>query len=170
MSRPADAAAVPVASLQEAFAAVRRSGLRLSAARRILLEVLSCAPRPLPAEVIASGLRGRHPASDLASTYRNLETLERVGLVRHVHAGHGPGLYVLTAHGQPEYLVCERCDAVRAVRPEMLDDIRAVIRARFGHEARFGHLPLGGLCADCADVSVALDFPAENPKEPDVRN
>jgi len=46
--------------------------------------------------------------------YRNLETLEEVGLVRHVHLGHGPGLYALAAP-EHEYLVCESCHAVRTV-------------------------------------------------------
>jgi len=151
MSRPAAGSGVRVTSLDEAFDVVRGSGLRLSAARRILIEVLASAGGPLTAEEIASGLRGRHPASDLASTYRNLETLEALGLVRHVHAGHGPGLYALTSRDNREYLICERCDAVRAVRPEALDDIREMIRTRFGHEARFGHFPLGGLCAECAN-------------------
>lgn len=170
MSRPATTATQPVTTLEEAFDGVRRSGLRLSAARRILLEVLCTARRPLSAEVIASGVRGRHPSSDLASTYRNLETFERVGLVRHVHAGHGPGLYALADHDRREYLVCERCDAVRIVHRETLDDVRALIRSRFGHEARFGHFPLGGLCAVCA-AAPTDPSPAsiETSKEPDVR-
>lgn len=129
---------------------VRRSGLRLSTARRIVLEVLSDADRPLSAEVIASGLRGRHPSCDLASTYRNLEVLEQLGLVRHVHVGHGPGLYALSGQGDREYIVCEGCNAVRALHPQLLDEVREEIRRRFGHHARFSHFPLGGLCADCA--------------------
>jgi Fur family transcriptional regulator, ferric uptake regulator len=169
LSRPATATAVRVASLEDAFEAVRRSGLRLSAARRILLEVLSAADRPLAAEAIASGLRGRHPQSDLASTYRNLETLERVGLVCHVHVGHGPGLYALSARGRREYLVCERCDAVRAVRPEMLDEVREIVRLRFGHEARFNHFPLGGLCAECAAASASAPSSVATAGETDVR-
>ena len=35
------------------------------------------------------------PEVDLASVYRNLEQLEELGVVRHVHLGHGPGLYAL---------------------------------------------------------------------------
>lgn len=151
MSWASTAEAVPVASLEDAFSAVRSSGLRLSAARRILLEVLSAADRPMSAEVIASGVGGRHPASDLASTYRNLETLEEIGLVRHLHVGHGPGLYALSGPGDREYLVCERCQRVRVVQPAALDGVRDEIRRVFGHEARFSHFPLGGLCGDCAN-------------------
>jgi Fur family ferric uptake transcriptional regulator len=157
MSRSFTAVAVPVASRDDAVSAVRSSGLRLSAARRILLDVLSSADRPLSAEVIASGLGGRHPASDLASTYRNLETLEELGIVRHVHVGHGPGLYALSGPAHVEYLVCERCDAVRVLHPRLLDEIRDEIRRRFGHEARFSHFPLGGLCATCAGETTNED-------------
>lgn len=168
MSRPATGTAIRVTSLEDAFQVVRDSGLRLSSARRVLLEVLGTAGRPLTADAIASGSRGRHPASDLASTYRNLETLEALGLVRHVHVGHGPGLYALAGRDSREYLVCERCESVKAVRPETLDDIREIIRVRFGHEARFGHLPLGGLCADCA--AAAPPEPAPPAEASDVRH
>jgi Fur family ferric uptake transcriptional regulator len=86
---------------------------------------------------------------DVASVYRNLETLEEIGLVRHVHLGHGPGLYARATDGPREYLLCDGCGAVTAVPPEHLDGVRDLIRARFGHEARFAHFPIAGLCADC---------------------
>ena len=73
--------------------ALRARGLRVSAARRLLLAALFAADRPVSADELASGLSGRLPDSDLASIYRNLETLEELGVVRHVHIGHGPGLY-----------------------------------------------------------------------------
>jgi Fur family ferric uptake transcriptional regulator len=82
--------------------------------------------------------------------YRNLETLEQVGLVRHSHFGHGPGLYMPTGASEREYLVCNSCNAVTAVEPSEMDDLRALIQERFGYEARFSHFPILGLCADCA--------------------
>lgn len=163
MSRAATSAAVTVATLDDAFDVVRAAGLRLSAARRVLLEVLAAAERPLSAEVIASGIGGRLPASDLASTYRNLETLEEVGLVRHVHVGHGPGLYALGGRGDREYLVCESCQGVRMVDPSTLDPVRELIRRRFGHHARFSHFPLGGVCEPCAETELP------RPEAADVR-
>ena len=53
---------------------------------------------PVSAQQIAAGL-DRTPL-DLASVYRNLETLEEHGVVRHFHAGHGPGRYVLVGGGE----------------------------------------------------------------------
>jgi Fur family transcriptional regulator, ferric uptake regulator len=153
MSRSHSAAPpVPASDLDEAVAVLRGSGLRVSAARRIVLQALFAAGEPVTAERIAGGLDGRLPLSDIASVYRNLETLEQVGLVRHVHLGHGPGLYALTRDGTLEHLLCDRCGAVRSVDPHRLDAVREVIRSETGFEANFTHFPIAGLCPDCADA------------------
>jgi Fur family ferric uptake transcriptional regulator len=143
---------VPLAAedLDAAIAIVRSRGLRLSAARRLVLAALFLADGPVTAEQIADGLGGRVPSSDLASTYRNLETLEHVGLVRHVHLGHGPGLYTLVSRGEREYVVCEHCGAFEAVPPARLHAVREAIERELGYVARFTHFPIVGTCADCA--------------------
>ena len=130
--------------------AMRSQGMRISSARRLVLEALYAADAPISAEQIADGLSGRLPRSDLASVYRNLETLEQVGLVRHCHLGHGPGLYKPTGAREREYLVCDSCHAVSAVEPDEMDAVRALILDRFGYEASFTHFPILGLCAACA--------------------
>ena len=124
--------------------------MRISSARRLVLEALYAADAPISAEQIADGLAGRLPRSDLASVYRNLETLEQVGLVRHCHLGHGPGLYMPAGAREREYLVCDSCNAVTAVEPSEMEAVRKLIHERFGYEARFSHFPILGLCADCA--------------------
>ncbi len=75
--------------------------------------------------------------------------------MRHVHLGHGPGLYALTGGGEREYLVCERCDRVTALGAERLDGVREAIEREFGYRARFSHFPIVGLCADCAAATAA---------------
>jgi Fur family transcriptional regulator, ferric uptake regulator len=135
-------------TLDEAVATLRASGLRVSAARRLVLEALFATDAPLSAEQIAEGV-GPLPASDIASVYRNLETLERLGLVQHVHLGHGAGRYV-RAGREREYLVCERCGAHCAVAPQQLDGVRRAVRRATGFHAHFSHFPIVGLCGDCA--------------------
>jgi len=135
--------------------AVRAQGLRLSAARRLVLEALYTAERPVTAEEIAAGLGGRLPRSDLASVYRNLDTLEQVGLVSHVHLGHGPGRYAPVGFRQ-DYLVCESCDTVTAVSGDRLDAAREAIRVATGFEPRFDHFPISGLCAGCSRAAGPL--------------
>ena len=148
ISAPATAPPVPLPSVDAAAAAVRRRGLRLSSARRLVLEALFAADGPVTAEELAGGLGGRVPRSDLASVYRNLETLEQLGLVHHVHAGHGPGLYAL-ARGR-EYVMCERCGDLRALPPAALAPVREALRDALGYDASFTHFPLVARCGDCA--------------------
>ena len=78
-----------------------------------MIEALFAADRPLTAEEIAAGLEGWLPASDLASVYRNLDTLEELGLVRHFHVGHGAGVYSIASAGEREFLSCEQLRRLR---------------------------------------------------------
>jgi Fur family ferric uptake transcriptional regulator len=149
MTVPHLAPAVEAPTAAAAARALRRRGLRLSAARRLVLEALFAAGRPVAAEEIAAGVGGRVPPSDLASVYRNLEVLERLGLVRHLHLGHGAGRYA-PAGRRDELVACERCGACAALPAATVAAIRAAVRAAVGFEAHFSHFPLPGLCPACA--------------------
>ena len=140
--------------LADALAVMRAHQLRLTGARRLVLDALFAVERPVSAEEIAAGLEGVLPASDLASVYRNLETLERIGLIRHVHFGHGPGLYELTRAEGYEYALCDRCGEVLAVPSRQLDSVRETLEQLLGVEPQFGHFPIVGLCRRCRRAST----------------
>jgi Fe2+ or Zn2+ uptake regulation protein len=144
MTQSPDSEPLHFTGIEEAIASLRERGLRLSTSRRLVLESLFEAPAPVTAEQLSTEL-----GLDLASVYRNLETFERHGLVRHVHFGHGPGLYMLSGQDDREYLFCERCGAVRALEPAQLEPVREQIRELSGYEARFSHFAIVGRCPGC---------------------
>jgi Fur family ferric uptake transcriptional regulator len=137
-------------SLGDAIDALRERGLRLTTPRRLVLEALFSADGPVSAEYVASSLN-----LEVTSVYRNLEALEQHGLARHVHLGHGPGLYALVGRGEREFLSCERCGAVRTLTADQLDPVRGQIKELFGYEARFTHFAIVGLCPVCASQPEA---------------
>jgi Fur family ferric uptake transcriptional regulator len=141
---------LPFDDLADAVEALRRRGLRLTTPRRLVLEALFAADGPVSAEYVSG-----HLGLELTSVYRNLETLEQHGLARHVHLGHGPGLYALVGRGEREFLSCERCGAVRTLTPDELDPVREQLRERFGYQARFTHFAIVGLCPACLRESPA---------------
>lgn len=149
MTVPHTGPVVRAPDVADAVAAMRERGLRLSSVRRLMLDALYASGEPMTAERLADVVGGQ-TGTDVASIYRNLETLEEVGLVRHFHLGHSPGLYVLAGSGIHEYLVCASCQRIHAVDPDELDTVRGVLRARFGWEAHFTHDPIVGLCPACA--------------------
>lgn len=148
MTIPHTGPAVDARDVAEAEALMRSQGMRISTPRRAVLDLLFESEEPLSAERIAAEIETDDATADLTSVYRNLEALESVGLIRHFHLGHGPGLYVLAARNR-EYLLCESCGALKVVEPSRLDPVRDQIREQFGFEARFVHFPIVGACAEC---------------------
>jgi Fur family transcriptional regulator, ferric uptake regulator len=132
-------------TIDQAIEAMRERGLRLSTARRLVLEALFAADGPVSAQQLS-----RELAIDPTSVYRNLELFERLGVVRHVHLAHGAGLYDLAGRQQFEYLYCERCATVTAVAVGGLDPVRDLIKTQFGFDARFAHFAIVGTCQQCA--------------------
>jgi Fur family ferric uptake transcriptional regulator len=150
VTRPADSPPQAFADLDDAIRGLRGSGLRLSTARRLVLDALFAADGPVSAAHLSRML-----SLDESSVYRNLELLEQRGVVRHLHLGHSPGLYVLTSEHEVEYLYCERCAKVTAVTPDRLDPVRERVRQEFGYTPRFTHFAIVGICQDCADAPAA---------------
>jgi Fur family transcriptional regulator, ferric uptake regulator len=133
-----------VSDPEQAIRALRQSGLRISTPRRLVVEALFEADGPVSAPTLAQRL-----SLEESSVYRNLEVLERHGLTRHVHLGHGPGLYALVGRDDGEYLYCERCGKVTVLGGDELEPVRDDIRERFGHTPRFTHFAIVGTCDAC---------------------
>jgi Fur family transcriptional regulator, ferric uptake regulator len=154
LAAPREDAYMP-SSVDAAVATVRARGLRVSTARRLVLEALFAAGEPVTAERIAAGLGGRVPRSDLGSVYRNLETLERAGVVRHLRAPHGAGLYAIARRDDEGFLSCERCGEIRPANPQAVSVIRGAVRKAFGYDASFGSFPIVGVCPRCGEEESA---------------
>lgn len=150
MTVPAQAPPQRFEDIEEVFTLLRSEGHRVTMPCRIVLEALFDAEGPISAPHItrATALAD----SDVGSVYRNLERLEGLGVVAHVHLGHGPSLFMLVGSGEREFLVCERCDRATSVDPADLDPIREEIERRFGYRPSFAHFPVVGLCTDCASA------------------
>lgn len=147
-----------LATPADAYTLLRGSGHRVTAPARLVIQALFDADRPISAEEIAE-LTGIE--LDASSVYRNLERLQQLGIVSHVHPGHGPGLYAIARGNDPHYLVCDRCHGLTPLGQAHLDTIRDTLQAGVGHHADFSHFPIHGICARCAHdqngVDVATD-------------
>jgi Fur family ferric uptake transcriptional regulator len=149
MTVPHETRALAPASVPAAITTLRVRGLRVSAARRLVLEALFAADGPVTADAIAAGLDGRLPSSDLASVYRNLDTLEEIGLVRHFHVAHGAGLYALASEQQHGYVACEKCGTHRPLERSTVAHVAAVLREACGYEPQLVHFPIVAHCPEC---------------------
>ena len=138
---------LPVPTPTAALGTLRARGLRISTARRHIVDALFAAESPLTAEAIA-----HTTGADLASVYRNLDALEAAGIAHHVHVGHAAGRYVLSGRHAGGYAACERCGRHVALQAGDLAGLRETVRALTGFACDFSHFPIVGACPDCDAV------------------
>lgn len=123
--------------------------------RRAMLQVLFEESDLVTADDLAGRVHDRLPEVHVSTVYRFLDTLESLGLVTHVHLGHGPAAYHLT-EGRHAHVVCSTCSAVEVVDPEMLGSWSDQLRSTVGFELVDQHFALAGRCHTCRTRSIDL--------------
>ncbi len=115
----------------------------------MLLEVLLGSDEHRTAEQLAALVQARLPEVHLSTIYRNLEELQRMGVLVHTHFGHGPATYqpAVGAHG---HFVCDVCAATVEIPPELVASLADGALASSGFVVEPGHFAIGGRCAHCA--------------------
>jgi Fur family transcriptional regulator, ferric uptake regulator len=138
-----------------ATARLRRVDQRYTSGRRVLVEALVDAGRPITTAELVAAKRGL-PQS---TTYRNLAVLEQAGVVRRVL---GADEYVrfelaeeLTGHHH-HHLVCVSCGSVEDFEPprrveRSLAEALGNLTTNTGFRAETHRLDLLGTCGSCAE-------------------
>jgi Fe2+ or Zn2+ uptake regulation protein len=129
------------------------TGQRYTGGRRRLVELLFAAQRPLTQPEILE----RDPALPASSIYRNLEALERSGLIARVSVGTEHARFELSEslQGHHHHLVCVDCGHVEDVRlaatfEELVDRELAGAAADVGFLPLFHNIDLHGRCEMCS--------------------
>ena len=143
-----------------AVTAARARGLRLSEARRRVIEALYTAEGPVTAEQVAAGLGGRLPPLATASVYRNLTALERAGLVERVSFAGGAAVFGVHGRRPAAVAACERCGARADIDAATLERLRVLVRAACGLREAFAHGAVSGLCPRCAQAASVRTSPS----------
>jgi len=135
--------------------ALRREGLRITRPRRAVCEVLAEAhdDHLTALDIIERSRATTEVSVDPSTVYRTLVVLEALGLVRHVHLGHGPGAFHLTDSVRHHHLVCERCGRSVDVPLEDLQPTLESTAEDHGFVAATLHFALSGVCRSCAAAS-----------------
>jgi Fur family ferric uptake transcriptional regulator len=141
----------PVARVpfDDAVERVRRGGGRITRARLELLKDLHTHGGRVTAEELAE----RHADIDPATVYRSLSHFEEVGVVEHVHLGHGPAAYRWVGQ-RTVTAVCEVCGTVTDIPASELDDLAERLEQRYGVCLSLGHFALSARCTDCGTAGV----------------
>ncbi|MGH9092265.1 MAG: Fur family transcriptional regulator, partial [Acidimicrobiales bacterium] len=150
-----DRAAAPAgtAGMDEVLALVRERGGRVTSSRRLLLGALFATPGHRTAEDLAAEVQARSPDVHLSTIYRNLEELERLGVIVHTHVGHGAATYHLApaTHG---HFVCEGCGRMIEVPGTAFAELARTAADRYGFTIHPHHVAVLGRCRDCGPAAT----------------
>ncbi len=144
VTTPPQPTSTTLLTFDDALERVRRGGGRLTKARRELLADL----HTNGGRVTAEELTERHPDVDPATIYRSLSHFEEVGVVEHVHLGHGPAAY-RWAGERTLAAVCEVCGAVIDIPAGELDALADRLDDEYGLALSLGHFALSVRCPTC---------------------
>jgi Fur family transcriptional regulator, ferric uptake regulator len=131
---------------------LRAHGGRVTTSRRLLLGCLFQGRRHRTAEELAAEVQASAPDVHLSTIYRNLDELERLGVVVHAHLGHGPATYHLATetHG---HLVCESCGAMLEAPEDLFGALARAAETDYGFRIDPRHFAVLGHCAACAPTA-----------------
>lgn len=135
--------------LEDVLALLHARGDRVTTPRRLLVESLIEAGGHRTAEELAAEVQGRAPDVHLSTIYRNLEELERLGVIEQVRFGRGAATYHLAAarHG---HLVCSECGVTIEVPDELFRPLERTAKTRYGFTIDPHHLAMRGRCVACS--------------------
>jgi Fur family transcriptional regulator, ferric uptake regulator len=139
-----------VTSIDGILDRIREHGGRVTSVRRAIVTALVEAPdHHITAEDLAARVQAADPEIHLSTIYRTLDTLEELGVVEHVHLGHGSAVYHL-ADNPHQHLVCEHCGAVIEVPDSIFNDLAEHIEKNYDFTIHPHHFALVGLCNLCS--------------------
>ena len=127
---------------------IRECGGRVTSIRRLIFEVALSQDRHWTAEDLARAVNQISPDTHLSTIYRNLEELEKMGILIHSHLGHGPATYHLAdqAHG---HLCCDKCESLIELDIDITAELSSTILKRYGFSIDQHHFALTGKCSSC---------------------
>lgn len=147
-------------SVDEILSLLRAHGDRVTGSRRAVVEALVAGDHHVTADEIVARVAERDAAGGAghagrgdadahrATVYRTLDRLEELGVVSHVHLGHGPSTFHLD-HRPHHHAVCSSCGAVVELPVDALDALATELRDEHGFELAPQHFALTGRCRAC---------------------
>lgn len=137
----------PLSDLTERL---RRGELKITAPRQAILEVLRKHASPLTIKEIHKTLGTAD--CDPATVYRNMHTLERMGLVRRYDFGDGAARFELSPEEgdtHHHHLVCTRCSRIVELDDCFLEEFQEQLARRHGFTEISHRMEFFGVCPSC---------------------
>ena len=133
----------------EVPARLRARGLRWTAQRRVLLDVLASLEGHVTGAELVEACRALDPSTTPSTVYRTLDVLEDLGIVSHSHGPGGRQEFHVGPTAAHAHLVCGACGRRHELARQEVQPLADEVLLRHGFDVDIEHLTIEGRCADC---------------------
>lgn len=125
------------------------SEIRLTSARKAILELLEQTQDHLTALQIHANLKSRLPSISYTTVYRSLDYLVQHKLITVADIGKGSPVYELVSLTPHHHLVCLNCIKIQQLEHSIVEPFFEHLEDSKDFEVLTNHLVLYGICKDC---------------------
>ena len=126
--------------------------VRITAQRRVLIEVIQNAEGHLDAAALLKQAKKRDARIDRATVYRTLELLKKLRLIDELDLMHLNGekhFYEAKTTVDHVHLACLQCGRIEEFTSPLFERLKAEISRQNAFQIRVTRLEVGGLCREC---------------------
>jgi Fur family transcriptional regulator, ferric uptake regulator len=149
LGRSGNGAAITRPSLMKKL---QERGVRMTAQRRLLVEIIQDSPRHLDAAGLLKIAKKHDEDIDRATVYRTIGLLKRHGLIDELDLMHIEGekhYYEAKTNRDHCHMACFRCGAIMEYASSAFEKLKQEMAARSGFQIRVVRLEVGGVCKRC---------------------
>ena len=134
---------------ESAVARRRAEGHRMTPQRVSVLDIVADHPGHIGVDEVWNWAREQHPYVDLATIYRTLQLLKRLGAVTEVVIGNKLHFELADHHTRHNHMVCSECKSVQTLTPDYLAEFSQRLQQEFGFTPDLDNITIGGVCSCC---------------------
>jgi Fur family ferric uptake transcriptional regulator len=134
-------------------------GYRMTAGRKAIMEILAATDQHLSADDIYVKLHAKFPGIGLASVYRTVDVLARMGMIFKFDFGDGKARYEpaenFAGKKHHHHLVCTQCNRVvdytdfAEQEMDLVHDAEKGLLQRYGFKTTSHLIQFNGICGEC---------------------
>jgi len=126
-----------------------KKGCKNTKSRKAVIEVLENAKAPMSAEEIFLSIKESGAPINLSTVYRNLELMEKKGLIEKMIINDSKSRFELTKHGHRHHLICTDCKKMVSLDTCPIEKFERDVIEETNFDITGHQLVLYGICPDC---------------------
>jgi len=134
------------------LAELMSKGVRLTAQRRVLVEIIQTATAHLDVAALLKEAQKREPSINRATVYRTIDLLKKLRLVDELDLMHLNGekhYYEVKTRRDHLHLACFQCGRIEEFAAPLFEELKAEISRHKGFQIQVVRLEVGGRCSSC---------------------